>query len=168
MVMEKWNDSPYYGTVTNTHKDKDGEVLYYVRYADNDYEEYSFLEVIQYLQPYNPFQNEDDTVEITPVFGSNGSDLKVTDDEPNQPVTWTPKPVKTVRSEHTQTRNTPTRKSARVRVVRNIHNLSDDPRNDAHIPSSINSSRSRKKYHNTKVKAFRSLLEGKKRYAVTM
>ena len=80
-VIKKWNGSPYYGTITNTRQDKDGETLYCVRYADNDYEEYSFLEVMRYLQPYDPFEGEDDNVEITPFFGSNNNDLSATDEK---------------------------------------------------------------------------------------
>ena len=92
-LMKEWKDVQYYGTVTvvGTRQDKDGEFLYCVKYVyeDNDYEEYSFLEIMRYgpttrsmtrranqfdlyFSPLRPCKNN---VEITPFFGRTTSNL---------------------------------------------------------------------------------------------
>ena len=69
-VSKKFNNSYYNGRVVCTCVDSDGEILYGVCYSDNDYEEeYTFLELLKILQPYDPLDDEDDVLEITPFFG---------------------------------------------------------------------------------------------------
>ena len=57
-VCKSFNNVPYYGKVTDVRKDTDGEIIYGVTYSDNDYEEYSFKEIMEILQPYNPAEDE--------------------------------------------------------------------------------------------------------------
>lgn len=59
--------------------DSDGEMLYGVKYSDNDYEELTFLQAIRVLQPYDPLNDEDDTLEVTPFFGSSTQQTALTD-----------------------------------------------------------------------------------------
>ena len=70
-VRKEFNGTFYNGKIICTRVDKDGELLYGVKYNDNDYEEYIFLETLRILQPYDPLDDEDDTLEVTPFFGSN-------------------------------------------------------------------------------------------------
>ena len=162
-VMKMWNGVPYYGEVTGTRVDKDGETLYCVRYNDNDYEEYSFLDIMKYLQPYDPFANENDLVQITPFFGSTKSDLNATD-SPNRCAHSDPDATPTASK---PTASGGTRKSARVRVVRRIHNVQDEEDDVADIPSSINNTRSRKAY-NAKVRAFKAVIRRKRTFIKEM
>ena len=78
-VMKTFNGTPYYGKVTHTRLDTDGELLYCVTYSDNDYEEYNLHEIMRYLQPYDPADDIDDTLEITPFFGSTRQNHAATD-----------------------------------------------------------------------------------------
>ena len=165
-VMKKWNGTPYYGTITHTRQDTDGETLYCVKYQDNDYEEYSFLDVMRYLQPYDPFDGEDDLVEITPFFGSSREHLRATDNTNSDDATTDSSHVSAVAAPASSTPARPTRKSARVTVKRTLHNVGADPDNTP-IPSSINSMRSRKAYK-AKVRAFNSLVRRRTSYARTM
>ena len=56
--------------------------------SDNDYEEYSFLEVMEYLQPYDPFTGEDEWQcwDITPFLGSQQHLLIATDTTISSPL----------------------------------------------------------------------------------
>ena len=49
LICKHFNGVPYYGTITHVRTDTDGEQLYCVQYADNDYEEFTFHEVMKYL-----------------------------------------------------------------------------------------------------------------------
>ena len=164
-VMKKWGDVPYYGTVIGTRVDKDGELLYCVRYQDNDYEEYSFLDIMRYLQPYDPFHGEDDLVEITPFFNKH----KTLFQSPKAPTGKTPAaPARKAPAAQAPDSSAPTgnRRSSRVRVIRHIHNVRG-PESDTHVPSSISSIRSRKAYR-AKIKAFNALTRKRARYVNTM
>ena len=138
-VMKKWGGSPYYGKIICTRTDTDGQMLYGVKYSDNDYEEYSFTDVLKYLQPYDPFDNEDDCVEITPFFGSSTQNLKITDDTDTPSAATQTQPVsKTASSAKSSKASKPKpRRSARVKVVRKIYNAQRDDDDDTHIATVI-------------------------------
>ena len=69
MVRKTFNGVSYYGKITDIRKDTDGVILYGVVYSDSDYDEYSFCDIMKLLQPYNPVEDDNDVLEITPFFG---------------------------------------------------------------------------------------------------
>ena len=79
MVRKLFNNVPYYGKVIDVRKDSDGEILYGIAYSDNDYEEMSFKQVLEVLQPYDPLEDDHDLLEITPFLGASKKHLAAAD-----------------------------------------------------------------------------------------
>lgn len=78
-VRKFYNKVPYYGKIIDVFKDTDEEILYGVLYPDTDYEQYSFHEIMEILQPHDPIEDAQDVVEITSFFGSSKSQRQLMD-----------------------------------------------------------------------------------------
>ena len=141
VVSKQFNGTTYMGKITHIREDTDGEIIYGVTYSDSDYEEYNFKEVMEILQAYNPLDDIDDTLEITPFFGSSSQHKHAVDKVAalHAPATATDPNAKA--SHDKQSKKTGTRKSSRVRVVRRPYNAPSGDRNE--IPSSLNRHRLR-------------------------
>ena len=131
-------------------KDTDGEILYGVAYSDTDYEEMSFKDVVEVLQPYDPLEDDDDVLEITPFFGSSKRHLAGTDSTADPPSDSQGPPSKsrskqaptnTTSDTPNRTEKSAPRRSTRVRVVRRPHNVGKIDISE--IPSSQNKRRLR-------------------------
>ena len=125
-----------------------GEIVYGVTYSDNDYEEYSFHEIMRLLQPYNPEDDiDDDEIIITPFFGSKNEHSAATDtltitsgkDATKEPHTAA---AKSTDKRQPKAHQKATRRSTRVRAVRRPHNVGTE--DISSIPSSQNRRRLRK------------------------
>ena len=139
-VSKVFNGARYLGKITHIRKDTDGELIYGVTYSDNDYEEYNFKEIMEILQAYNPLDDVDDILEITPFFGSSSKHPHANDTtRPPSPPTKRVKRMTPQDEKHTASK--PTRKSSRVRVIRRPFNVKSD--SSLEIPSSLNRHRLR-------------------------
>ena len=175
-VCKLFNEVPYYGKIVDVRKDTDGEILYGVAYSDNDYEEYTFREIMEILQPYDPAEDKDDVLEITPFFGSSKSLQRATDTTPTaaQQVTETKPSSNGTSVTDSQSASPPIahkqspanlgstsndspapRRSTRVRVVRRPYNAG--AQDISSIPSSQNKRRLRSAM-GARTKMFESVL----------
>ena len=125
----KFNGVPYLGKISGTRMDTDGELLYpvyCVTFDDGDYREYSFHEVMKYLQSYDPADDDNELLQIIPFFGSSRRHLAATGAEDTElTVPTSSKVASTASGSNVQQQQQHNRSSARVRVLRRPHNIDD-------------------------------------------